>query len=348
MITVAVDASRPYDILIEDGLLVRAGECLAARFGTPRLFLVSDDTVFSLYGETTVSSLKNAGFDVETFVVEHGEKSKNAQNLFLIVNRLAEKYFTRGDMLVALGGGVVGDLCGFCAATFLRGVRYIQIPTTLLACVDSSVGGKTAVDLPAGKNLFGAFWQPSLVLCDPTVLDTLPPEQFASGMAEVIKYGMIADPDLFETVKTPGWKRTDVIARCVEIKRDIVNADERDTGIRQILNFGHTFGHAVESLSDFSLSHGACVAIGMMLVTRAFQKTEQTELTDKLASSLTAYGLPTETAFSADEIFKKLLSDKKRSGDALNLIVVRKIGKAEIRTLSLDEAREILRAGLVK
>ena len=348
MITVAVDASRPYDILIEDGLLVRAGECLAARFGTPRLFLVSDDTVFSLYGETTVSSLKNAGFDVETFVVEHGEKSKNAQNLFLIVNRLAEKYFTRGDMLVALGGGVVGDLCGFCAATFLRGVRYIQIPTTLLACVDSSVGGKTAVDLPAGKNLFGAFWQPSLVLCDPTVLDTLPPEQFASGMAEVIKYGMIADPDLFETVKTPGCKRTDVTARCVEIKRDIVNADERDTGIRQILNFGHTFGHAVESLSDFSLSHGACVAIGMMLVTRAFQKTEQTELTDKLASSLTAYGLPTETAFSADEIFKKLLSDKKRSGDALNLIVVRKIGKAEIRTLSLDEAREILRAGLVK
>ena len=222
-----------------------------------------------------------------------------------LLNFCAEAGVTRSDCLFALGGGVVGDMTGFAAATFLRGVRFIQIPTTLLAMVDSSVGGKTGVDLPVGKNLVGAFWQPSLVICDYTLLDTLTPEIFADGCAEVIKYAVINDRELFDRLKAPIRPQLGaVIASCVRNKRDIVNADERDTGCRQLLNLGHTLGHAVEASSGFTVSHGSAVAIGMNLVASLAKSRgllDQNELLD-IRAMLKSYGLPLTCPYTSEQL----------------------------------------------
>ena len=348
MKTVKINTSKSYEVLIGQGILEKAGELVKEKVGFSRICIITDDTVDSLYGEKTVDSFEKAGFAVKKIVIPHGEQSKSCENLFNIVNTLAKMRFTRSDMLVALGGGVVGDLTGFCAATYMRGIRFIQIPTTLLAAVDSSVGGKTAVDLPHGKNLFGAFWQPSLVICDTDTLDTLSEEIYADGTAEIIKYGMICDKDLFDKVKSGKWDRVEVISRCVEIKRDVVNEDEFEKGLRQILNYGHTFGHGVEALSDFTLTHGSCVAIGMCMVTRAFvKKGEIDDLVYKeLEESLKANKLPVSCEFDAESIFDIVTADKKRNGNSINLIVVKEIGKNEIQKVELDKIKELISLGL--
>lgn len=345
---VRVTASKTYDILIESGLLLRAGALCRERFGLCRLCIVTDDTVDALYGAAVLQSFENAGYPVEKIVVPHGEESKSTANLLDIVNKLAQMRFTRGDMLVALGGGVVGDLCGFCAATYMRGIRFIQLPTTLLAAVDSSVGGKTAVNLPAGKNMFGAFWQPSLVLCDTDALHTLDEKIFADGVAEIIKYGMIWDAELFAALETGNWNREDVIARCVEIKRDVVDRDEFDTGLRQILNFGHTVGHAVESLSHFEISHGSAVAIGMVIVTRAVcrQGMAKEDVLARLIKALEVNCLPVSCSFSAEELFERAAGDKKREGDRIHIIAVKEIGRAEIISMDLIQLKELIRLGI--
>lgn len=268
---VLVSASKTYEVKIEAGLLDRLGTELA-RLASGAVLVVTDSTVGPLYLARARESLRQAGFTVHTMSVPAGEASKSLENYGRILQVLAARQLTRTDTVVALGGGVVGDLAGFAAATYLRGIRLVQAPTTLLAMVDSSVGGKTAVDLPAGKNLVGAFYQPSLVLCDTALLDTLPEETFRDGCAEVIKTAVLFDPALFRHLSThgPAFDRAWVIQRCVECKRDVVCADEFDRGRRQLLNLGHTIGHAIEACSGFTISHGKAVAIGTAMMARAY------------------------------------------------------------------------------
>jgi 3-dehydroquinate synthase len=247
-------------------------------------------------------------------------------------------------MIVALGGGVVGDLAGFAAATYLRGIRFIQVPTTLLAAVDSSVGGKTAIDLSAGKNLAGAFYQPSLVLCDTDTLNTLPEDIFRDGCAEVIKYGILYDEPFFSYLENAGlgFDREAVIARCVELKRDVVAKDEFDTGERMKLNLGHTIGHGVEARSNFALSHGKSVAIGMAIVARASHCPD----TQRILQCLEKFGLPTTTDYPPEDIYTYTLSDKKRSGGTVKLILPRSIGCCEIVPTPVDNILSFIKAGL--
>ena len=345
MKTVKVNASKQYDILIGEGLLDSIGAELRSRFGDAKLCIVTDDIVDALYRQRVYDSLTKEGYSVECIVIPNGEKSKNAHNLFDIINKLALMRFTRNDMLIALGGGVVGDLCGFCAATYMRGIRYVQVPTTLLAAVDSSVGGKTAVDIPAGKNLFGAFWQPALVVCDTLTLNTLSPKIYADGTAEIIKYGMICDRELFDQVAGGTWSREDVIARCVEIKRDVVNKDEFEGGVRKILNFGHTFGHSVESISNFTVTHGSAVAIGMRIVCAALSSDE---VLHKLTDALKNNNLPINCPYDAKDIYTHALSDKKSTGKGIEIIAVKEIGTFEIIDAPYSSIEEIVRSGVKK
>lgn len=344
MNTVTVSASKTYDILIGPGILSELGPRIRSLGKAQKVCLVSETSVFPLWGETALSSLKDAGFDVCSYVFPAGEESKNGENLLKLLNFLAENGLTRSDILVALGGGVTGDLAGFAASCFLRGIRFVQVPTTLLAAVDSSVGGKTAVDLPAGKNLAGAFWQPSLVICDTDTLDTLPVDIFRDGCAEVIKYGILYDPKLFSHLEEKGldFDREAVITRCVELKRDVVMEDEFDTGARMKLNLGHTIGHGVEARSNFTLSHGKSVAIGMAIVCRASRCPD----TPRILAILQKFGLPVTTDESVQDIYNYTLSDKKRSGDTVRLIIPRRIGDCAIVPTPVHTLKSFIQAGL--
>lgn len=325
MRSIHIKASREYDVLVERGLLDRAGELLREVSAPGMAAIVSDDTVYVLYGERTVKALEKAGYRVHSFVFPAGEGSKNLSTYADVLHFLGEHRFSRSDVVVALGGGVVGDLSGFAAATYQRGMGFAQIPTTLLAAVDSSVGGKTAVDLPTGKNQAGSFYQPCIVICDPNTLETLPEEQYRCGCAEIIKYSMLGNAAFFEELyKTPVREQYEhVIEVCVQMKRDIVGADEYDLGRRRTLNLGHTFGHAVEQCSDFSLLHGEAVAIGMATVTRAAVKRGicGEETLTRLLDILHRYGLPTETGYPLDKLYEAELVDKKISGGKMHLIV---------------------------
>ncbi len=351
MTSVKVDASHSYEILIGNGILDSLGEYASKALRTPcRALIVTDDTVSELYMERAKSSLCAAGFDTLSFVFPHGEGSKNMQTLVSILEFAAQNRFTRSDCFVALGGGVVGDICGFAAAVYLRGIRFIQVPTTLLAAVDSSVGGKTGVDLEAGKNLAGAFHQPSLVLCDYKTLDTLSPEIFADGCAEVIKYGVINDKAFFESLANDGIKVQieRVIARCVENKRDIVEKDEFDNGCRQLLNLGHTVGHAIEVCSNLKISHGSAVAMGMVIVMRAAiaEGLCKTRELDALTSLLISVGLPTECGYGARELAEVAAADKKRKGDSLTLVVPYSIGDTRLKKIPVTQLCDFIEKGL--
>lgn len=340
---ISVNASKKYEILVEKGLLSRSGELISGLYGNAkkRICVVTDDNVDALYAKALISSLESAGFrDTIKFVIPNGEKSKTPQCLLELCAYLAENHITRSDLLIALGGGVVGDLCGFAASIYLRGVEFIQIPTTLLACVDSSVGGKTAVDLPEGKNLIGTFYQPSLVICDPSLLDSLPRDIYRDGFAEVIKYGVILDSDFFEELASADRPDIcDIIARSVEIKRDTVEKDERDKGVRALLNFGHTLGHGIEIATDFSYSHGEAVAVGMVLAARIASELSlcDSSVPERIEKILLSYGFNTDCPTSAKMLASAALSDKKRSGDTLALILPTTIGKCIIHKVRADE-----------
>jgi len=345
MKTIQVNASRSYNVIIGNELLQNLGNfLLSVSKRKCKVAIVSDSNVWPLYGNTVEKSLADSGFQVVNFVFQAGESSKNANTYFEIQNFLAENRISRSDLLIALGGGVVGDMTGFVAATYLRGVSYVQIPTTLLAMVDSSVGGKTAINLPAGKNLVGAFNQPVLVLCDLDALSTLPDSIFRDGCAEIIKYGVIYDADLFAHLAEQGlvFNREYVIARCVELKKNVVAEDEFDTGARQMLNFGHTIGHGIEAQSEFAISHGQAVAIGMAIVAKAGCR----EIYDRLISVLKKFGLPTTTEFTAEQLYKSALSDKKRAGGTVNLIVPRTIGNCAIVPTNVLELISFIEEGL--
>ena len=349
MKTITVDASTSYDIHIGAGIFSKIGEYISKFSGIQKVCIVSDSTVFPLYGNKCEEHIRTFGYQVCSFVFQSGEESKNGTTYLSLLEYLASHQLTRTDLIVALGGGVTGDLAGFTAATYLRGIRYIQVPTTLLAAVDSSVGGKTAIDLSAGKNLAGAFYQPSMVLCDPELLDTLPKKVFIDGCAEVIKYAVLYDPDLFSHLESNGidFDREMVISRCVAWKKEAVVADEFDRGLRKKLNLGHTFGHSVEKTSSYSVSHGCAVAIGMAIVSRSSAKRNIMPKEDcsRIIALLKQFSLPTDSAYSIQELLECSFSDKKRSGDTLDLIIPEAIGRCSIVPTPLKDLKSVIEAG---
>ena len=346
---VTVNASSSYNILIEKEILWSAGKYIKRLLGDKKLCIVTDDTVDALYSKPLEDSLKSQNLSFIKFVIPHGEASKSASNLISLLEFLATNRITRSDALIALGGGVVGDLTGFAAGVYLRGIKFIQIPTTLLAMVDSSVGGKTAIDLQAGKNLAGVFHQPALVLCDPDTLDTLSNEIFADGCAEVIKYGIINDKDFFNLLKL-GIRNNieDVIKQCVTNKAKIVELDEFDNGTRQLLNLGHTIGHAIELCSELRVSHGSAVAIGTVIATKIAvnlnlcPKQDLNEIIDLLHS----VGLPTECPYTASALYSVASADKKRSGDSISLILPYGIGNCKIYKADICNLEALIEKGL--
>lgn len=350
MKTICVNATGCYDVKIGCGLLNHIAREVASVTKANSLCIVSDSNVWPLYGISVKETLCNAGYRVTEFVFPAGEQSKNAAVYIALLEFLAESRITRSDCILALGGGVVGDVAGFAAATFLRGVDYIQVPTTLLAAVDSSVGGKTAIDLAAGKNLAGAFYQPKAVICDVDTLSTLPAEIFLDGCAEVVKYALLYDPELLAVLEQhgSGFDREAVIARCVELKRDVVLQDEFDRGQRQKLNLGHTMGHGIEAASNFTVSHGKAVAMGMAMICRASVKHALLDrlVCNRILSLLGRFSLPITPDCGAEAIFRNALGDKKRSGATVNLIVPNNIGDCHILPVSTEELKTWIEEGL--
>lgn len=347
---------RSYPIIIEDGLMTRVGEDLAERRIGTKYGIIGDDNVASLFGSTLMNSLQEAGLDANLFTFPQGEASKNLETFSDLLRQLARTGFDRGDALIALGGGVTGDLTGFVAASYMRGIPFIQIPTTLLSQVDSSVGGKTGVDIPEGKNLVGAFYQPRVVYIDTAVLTTLPLSEYTSGLAEVIKYGVIQDEEFFGFLE----RQVELILRldrdtiqemihtCCKIKAEVVAGDERESDRRRILNFGHTIGHAVEATSDYSISHGEAVAMGMVAALRLAVRGGLCERQDggRVATLIHNYGLPTEIPhqLDRDRIKNFLKSDKKTIGNRVFYVLPTRIGDVVIT----DDVRESLVDGVLE
>ncbi|MBQ8057753.1 MAG: 3-dehydroquinate synthase [Ruminococcus sp.] len=342
-----VDAmSATYEILIERDILSECDKFIAPVVRGKKAMIITDTNVAPLYLDKVETALKNGGFEVYSHIFKAGEQSKHLLTVADIYDCLSQNEFTRKDFIVALGGGVCGDISGFAASTYMRGIDFVQIPTTLLSQVDSSVGGKTGVDTKYGKNLVGAFYQPKLVLIDPNTLNTLTDHYFADGMGEVIKYGCIRNAELFDMLENVDVKENieDIILECLKIKRDVVNEDERESGIRMILNFGHTAGHSIEKLSDFKLSHGECVAKGMMLITLASEKLGLTEggTTVKLIRLCRKCGLNSDIDYSIKDIAENAKNDKKGSGNSLNIVLISKIGESFIHTIDKNDFEKFL------
>ena len=348
--TIPVRTSPAYSVQIGPGLLGRCGSLLQDMLAPCRMAVITDDTVAPLYLERVVRSLSGAGFAVVSYVFPAGESHKNMDTLSAILEFLAREHLTRTDCVAALGGGVVGDMAGFAAAVYLRGIRYVQLPTTLLAAVDSSVGGKTAIDLAAGKNLAGAFLQPAAVLCDTDCLATLPLDVFADGAAEAIKTGVLSDESLFALFEdgTLTAAPAEVIARCVAYKAGVVERDETEQGERKLLNLGHTVGHAIEKCSGYTIPHGHAVAAGLAVMARAAEHLGWTQepIAGRIAACLAKNDLPTGTDFSAADLAQAALSDKKRAGDTITVVVPRRIGTCQLHKLPVAELEHLITAGL--
>ncbi|MBR4436948.1 MAG: 3-dehydroquinate synthase [Spirochaetales bacterium] len=339
-----------YDVVIDRGLLSRVGTLLSERLEGRRALLVCDDTTADLYSGTVTASLKVAGFDVSTFVFPHGEANKRWNMVGEMLEKAASANLTRSDFFIALGGGVCGDMTGFAAAVYLRGVPFVQIPTTLLAAVDASVGGKTGVDLGTGKNLAGAFHQPACVLFDPDVIATLPKAQIDEGKAEIIKHAVLAGGRLYE-IALGGTLLDDieeVVALNVEIKRSYVQADPFDTGCRQLLNFGHTIGHAIEKCSGYTIPHGQAVAMGMVAETKSFIKlyNEKTDILETIQSLLEKNSIKFDIPYTAQELAQAAIHDKKMASGNLNIIAPLGIGNCQIRSVPASRLEEYIEGGL--
>jgi len=350
MQTVNVETNPQYDVLIQKGILKDCGRYIAKVHDVCTAVVITDSCVDPLYGETVINSLVESGFTTLKYVLPNGERSKNLSCYGEILSFMAENRVTRSDLVVALGGGVIGDMAGFAAATYQRGISMVQLPTTLLAQVDSSVGGKTAVDLPQGKNLVGAFWQPELVLCDTECIATLPEKVKADGMAEAIKYGMIADESMLDLLCNNELSDVidEVVARCITIKAKFVVNDEYDNGLRQMLNFGHTAGHAIERDSNFSITHGYAVAMGMAIMTRSAVKNGLTlqETYDRLEAALLKHGLPTKCDAAAETLAKEASGDKKRRGDSITVVLPKKVGTCVLKKVAVNELVNIFGEGM--
>ncbi len=342
---IASTASGDYPILIIKGGLARLGALAAELSVGRRAFIVSDSNVFPLYYATVAQSLAAAGFTVSGYAIPAGEGSKSAAMLLTLYEQFHQAALTRADLVIALGGGVVGDLTGFAAATYLRGVPLIQVPTTLLAQVDSSVGGKTGIDLPFGKNLAGAFYQPKAVILDPLVLRSLSRSRMAEGMAEVIKYGLIRDAQLFEQIESRTYDLEWILERCVRIKTTVVARDERDSGERMLLNFGHTVGHAIEKVTGYTqLTHGEAVAIGMVVACELGERLGITPAgtAARVRQVLRSYQLPVEVTWPADDLLAAIQSDKKRLASKIYFVLLRHIGDAMLNPMDPAELARLL------
>lgn len=341
-----------YDILIRSDLLQEAGRRTANILPwAKKAFVLSDSNVAPIYGELLLESLRKAGFTAEMMVIEAGERSKNLQVLGNVFESMAAMELTRSDVLLTLGGGVTGDLGGFAAATFMRGIPFVQIPTSLLAQIDSSVGGKVAVDLQAGKNLAGAFYQPKAVFIDTALLRTLPERFLCDGLAEAVKYGCIKNRELFDRLNSYGTAddvladADNLVAECCGIKARIVEQDEFDTGTRMLLNFGHTIGHAVERYFDYSsFTHGEGVAVGMYMITVASEAKGLTVPGSAAAirEILEKYELPTAVSIPREDLLRAMARDKKKQGESINLVLLDFIGRAVLRKVSWQELSSYL------
>lgn len=354
MATVQVSlGERSYPIYIAPGILDSIGTYAREILGECRLAIVTDDHVAPLYLHRVEASLQAAELQYTSIVLPHGEPTKCLEQLSCLYDFLCESRITRSDAVVALGGGVIGDLAGLAAATFLRGIRFLQVPTTLLAQVDSSVGGKVAVDLPQGKNLVGAFYQPTAVLCDPLTLNTLTDEFWRDGLGEVVKYGCIGDEVLFSLLEgcASGGREAlmeqidTLLQRCIQAKADVVAQDEHDTGLRMTLNFGHTIGHAVETCQHYQgLRHGEAVAMGMAVMTRLTEHMGLTEqgTAQRLCSLLKALHLPTALPdIPTAELLAAMGMDKKAAGKALRVILLDRIGSCRIHKTDVSFFQEM-------
>ena len=350
MQTITVNASTPYPVHIGPGLLERAGELIAGVTGSRTCAVITDTTVEKLYAAAVCRSLQEAGFRVCLHAFPAGEQSKNLGTFGGMLEFLAENKLTRSDFVVALGGGVTGDMAGFAAAAYQRGIDYIQMPTTFLAASDSSVGGKTAIDLAAGKNLAGAFHQPKMVICDTDTFRTLPPDAFADGMAETLKHGLIADGGFYRFLMTGDVRGSmdEVVRRNVEIKAAVVGEDEKERGKRKLLNFGHTLGHAIEKCSGYTVAHGRAVAVGMVLASRAAERLGYSPAgtLEAVRGACRRFDLPTECPYTASELYAAATGDKKRDGGSIDVVVLKEIGRAETVRLDLEGLREFTEAAL--
>jgi len=346
---ITVNASKNYDVMIGSGIMETIGIHAKELVGSGKAAVITDSNVHTLYGKCVSDSMMDAGFEVFCYSFPAGEESKNSDTYLGIVHFLAQNHFTRTDVVIALGGGVVGDIAGFAAAVYLRGIRYIQLPTTLLAAVDSSVGGKTAIDLAVGKNLAGAFKQPELVVCDTDTFETLPQREFSNGMAEAIKYGVLFDRELFDLFMED-MSRTlidDVVERCVRHKGCIVEIDELEKNERRLLNLGHTIGHAIEKCSHYGVTHGHGVSTGMAMIARAGEALGMTEkgTAERIEAVLARYDLPIDTEFDKESLVNAALSDKKRRGGSITLVIPKKIGECILHTEPVEKLSNYIELG---
>ena len=328
---ISINTAPAYEALVGRGLLREAGALAAEAVSGRHALIAADEHVAPLYLETARDSFDRAGFRTETWVFPAGEGAKTLSTVESMACEADARGLTRSDLFVALGGGVTGDLVGLAAALYLRGVDFVQIPTTLLAMADASVGGKTAANLPAGKNLVGAFHQPRLVICDPDTLQTLPPAVYAEGMAEIVKHGAICDAKLLDRIRQ-GEDLVKIVADNIRIKAEVVSRDEKERGPRQLLNLGHTFGHAIEKLSGFSIYHGEGVSVGICIAALAAERKGLCTpgVYQELREILSEAGLPVTTGYSAAQIAENAMNDKKRKGDTLTVVLPTGRGRSDL------------------
>ena len=349
---VNINTSKKYKIKIGSGLLDKIPEFLKAYRSKSNIVLITDDIVNSLYVDKVVENLSKNQFYPHRYIIKNGEKSKNLETITDILNFLADNEINRNDLIIAIGGGVVGDIAGFVASIYLRSIDFIQVPTTFLSAIDSSVGGKTGVNLKKGKNLVGSFNQPLEVICDIDTFSTLDDKIFSEGVAEAIKYGLLFDKTLFNRLATGTLHQKskdleEIISRCVKLKGDIVRDDEFDRGNRQLLNLGHTIGHSIEKISKFTIHHGIAVGIGMAIITKSSEVNSigKNGIYNKVKDSLLANNLPIEIDYPTELIYEYSKSDKKISGDSINLIVPVDIGYCRLYKMKINEVFDFINSG---
>ena len=348
--TINVHTSPSYEVTVGAGLLDHCGEMLSGILDPPRkIAIITDSTIAPLYLKRVEQSFAEAEFSVCSHVFPAGEEHKNLETLSEILEFLAENHLTRTDCVAALGGGVTGDMAGFAAAVYLRGIRYVQLPTTLLSAVDSSVGGKTAIDLRHGKNLAGVFLQPAAVLCDTDCLKTLPAAVFADGAAEAIKTGILSDERLFSLFED-GTLRSlpdEVISRCIAYKAGVVERDEKEQGERKLLNLGHTVGHAIEKCSNYTIPHGHAVAAGLAITARSSERLGWSTpgTAQRICNCLLKNDLPISTEFSPEELAQAAAADKKRSGNTITVVVPVEIGRCVLSKVPVEQLLSMIQAG---
>lgn len=353
MNTISVDfTSDSYQIYVGHHLLAQAGKLMRSHTSGSKILLVTHPDLNKLFGTELLTSLESAGYSVTTATVSTGEHAKSFESYQKLVSVLAEHRFTREDIVVGLGGGVIGDLAGFVAATYMRGCALVHIPTSLLAMIDSSIGGKTAIDLPFGKNLVGAFYNPRAVIVDLELLNSIPAPLFQDSCGELIKYGVLSGQDLFNKIslaRNPMQVidvscRQELIQACIEIKKSVVEADFKEAESRKLLNLGHTLGHAIETLSNFELGHGSCVAAGTAMMAKACSKLGLCSYEDvkSIAMLTQSYELPTSTSFEVEELYSAAQHDKKSHADSIDVALIYGIGDVRIERKSFAELKQLI------